>query len=72
MSDIYVTETDEEGFNTCIIGPFNSYKESNKFIQKQMETYEGHVRQPYQDFTITSPTEFSYNGSLPDEEELKA
>ncbi len=54
---VFVTVTDEEGFNTHIVGPFTP-KAANKFVAKHEATYGGHCQEPYQTFKVTSPKDF--------------
>lgn len=54
----YVTATDEEGFNTAIIGPFKTYKAADKWASKMESSYEGDLQEPYQAFPVTTPKDF--------------
>lgn len=54
---IYVTVTDEEGFNSHIVGPFTE-EEATSFVSEQEAKYGGHCQEPYQILDITSPDEY--------------
>lgn len=57
MKNVFVTITDDEGFNTNIIGPFTQ-KGADKWISDKNEDYEGCCQEPYQDFVPMTPQEY--------------
>lgn len=55
MAQVFVTITDDEGFNTNIIGPFPNFKKADKWISDKNEDYDGCCQEPYQAFNPMTP-----------------
>ena len=60
--NIYVTVTDEEGFNTHVVGPFESNQEAYEWCKPHIQTSKENgsiVSEPYQVFPLTSPEDYN-------------